>query len=271
MKMTFRLFVILIAIILGIYFCITQGKDPEPEPNSETEGFESTKLSTDEKCPNLLIQKDGKIYLTNTKEKEVPGVNPIVFDNLEEYVEFMKWHRSQGLKCPVLFLQKTHDTQGKITYKVRPDIIDPQGGLPPKADNPTPAPGSPQNAGKQVNMDLDGVNDVPFFKTGGGEITGHVALNTGPQEIKLVDAGRNDLPYNENSMPSFDDSNYYQGTITPMDKQLADQRKLEKSPSAMDSNWGGIKYTNSLISSGAYDGRRRSRPGFRPDAQDLED
>lgn len=84
MKMTFRLFIILIAIILGIYFCITQGKDPEPDPNSETEGFESTNLSTDEKCPNLLIQKDGKIYLTNTKEKEVPGVNPIVFDNLEE-------------------------------------------------------------------------------------------------------------------------------------------------------------------------------------------
>ena len=86
-------------------------------------------------------------------------------------------------------------------------------------------------------------------------------MNTGPTATKYVDAGRNDMPYNNNSFPSVDESSYYQGRITPGDEKLAAQRALEESPSAMDNNWGGRAYTNSKIESGAYADRMRTDSG----------
>ena len=61
----------------------------------------------------------------------MPGINPIEFNNLEEYVEFIEWQRSQGIMCPVLFLQHMNDAQGQDVYKMRPSPTDLQGGLPP--------------------------------------------------------------------------------------------------------------------------------------------
>lgn len=215
MSSSFRLFVIFVAMLLGMYYCTAPIRDPNQDPthiyenmgnngnignigNNTVEGFQQTSLSTNKNCPNLLVQKDNQILLMNTKREEVPGVNPIVFSSLEEYIEFTKWQRSQNIECPVLFLQKTHDTQGNLTYKARPNITDPQGGLPPTTD-------------------LGGVNSTTYFKNGGGSVTGDVALNTGPQDTLLVDSGRSDLPFNENSMPGFDTSDFYQGKNTPMD------------------------------------------------------
>lgn len=256
--MSFRLFIVIIAILLGVYFCIA-------EPVNNTEGFENenetVKLSTDEKCPNLLVQEDGGITLTNTKEKLVPGANPMRFNNLEEYVEFIEWQRSKGIKCPVLFLQKTETTQGEVSYTARPDIVDPQGGLSIAAmsleDLRQKCESNIPMSSGLTGLDND-VNDATYFKTGCGNVTGEVALKTGPMDTGIVDATRNDLPYNTNSLPSYDPSSFYQGTITPMDKMLKNQRNLPESPSAMDANWGGKEYTRSLIDAGTYDGRKRS-------------
>jgi len=66
------------------------------------------------------------------------------------------------------------------------------------------------------------------------------------------------MPYNTGSMPSYDPSSFYQGTVTPMDDMLSKQRALPESPSAMDTNWGGKEYTRSLIDEGLYNGRKRS-------------
>ena len=57
-------------------------------------------------------------HLLNTKLARVPGVNPLTFQNLEEYTEFVKWQRSNGINCPVLFLQHTYNVQGNSEYKV---------------------------------------------------------------------------------------------------------------------------------------------------------
>ena len=38
-------------------------------------------------CPDMLIQRYDKIYLLDSKSPTVPGVNPIVFKDLSEYVE----------------------------------------------------------------------------------------------------------------------------------------------------------------------------------------
>ena len=81
------------------------------------------------KCPNILLQKNGKIILKNSKLVEVPGVNPIIFNNLEEYVEFVKWQQSQNINCDVLYLNHEYDIQGKEIYSIRPDPEDPEPGV----------------------------------------------------------------------------------------------------------------------------------------------
>jgi len=75
-------------------------------------------------------------------------VNPIQFDNLEDYVEFLDWQKSQGIRCPVLFLQHTFDAQGNSTYKIRPSVSEPQGGLPPAYTQSRPNPTLLVDAGR---------------------------------------------------------------------------------------------------------------------------
>ena len=103
-----------------------------PILNSKSEGFESYFENIPSKCPNVLIKKDGKYILKNNRKADIPGVNPIEFDNLEEYVEFIEWQRSQGIRCPVLYLEETNDAQGGISYKMYDNPRNPSYGLPPR-------------------------------------------------------------------------------------------------------------------------------------------
>ena len=59
-------------------------------------------------CPNVLIQDGKKLLLVNKKKATIPGVNPILFENLEEYTEYLKWQRKQGIVCPVLYFQGSY-------------------------------------------------------------------------------------------------------------------------------------------------------------------
>lgn len=173
-----------------------------------------TNNANEKRCPDILIQKDSRFYLYNSKVAKVPGVNPIEFENLEDYTEFLDWQHSQGIRCPVLFLQQTYDAQGNPVYKARPSVTEQQGGLPPTY----PAP---------------------------------------PNPTLLVDATRNDPPYNTNSMPSYDQSSYYVGTTTPLDKMDTQEENMlyaGPSPNPMDPNWGGADYTQSLVDKGYYAG-----------------
>ena len=72
------------------------------------------------RCPNILVQNGNEIWLKNTNLAEIPGVNPVVFHNLEEYTQFIDWQHSQKINCPILFLQKTYSTQNEAIYKVKP-------------------------------------------------------------------------------------------------------------------------------------------------------
>jgi hypothetical protein len=176
-----------------------------------------TNNSDEKRCPNILIQKGSRFYLHNSKVAKVPGVNPIEFENLEDYTEFLDWQHSQGIRCPVLFLQQTYDAQGNPVYKARPSVTEQQGGLPPTYPGP-------------------------------------------PNPTLLVDATRNDPPYNTNSMPSYDQTDFYVGTTTPLDKMNNNQNTTQDenmlyagpSPNPMDTNWGGAEYTQSLVDKGYY-------------------
>ena len=81
-------------------------------------------------CPDLLIKKNKLLYLYRKNEPEIPGVNPLVFENLEEYVEHVKYQRSQGIRCPVLYLQHMYSSEGKPVYRVYPSPEDANAGLP---------------------------------------------------------------------------------------------------------------------------------------------
>jgi hypothetical protein len=118
MYMTVLTFLLILVFLIGLYF-YTKGA-------GDVEGFDGQP-----RCPNMLIQKGSRFYLYNSKVAKVPGVNPVEFENLEDYTEFLEWQRSKGIRCPVLYLQQTFDAQGNAVYKVRPSVSDPQGGIPP--------------------------------------------------------------------------------------------------------------------------------------------
>ena len=121
-------FLLLLIFLLGLYFYAKGSCE------CGIEGFTNSK---GQRCPDMLIQKGSKFYLYNSKVAQVPGVNPIEFNNLEDYTEFLDWQRSQNIRCPVLYLQETYDAQGNRVYKTRPSVSEPQGGLPPMYPNQT--------------------------------------------------------------------------------------------------------------------------------------
>ena len=182
----------------GLYFYISYTKNP----NDILEGL--TTINGELRCPNLLIQKGPKFYLYNSNIASVPGVNPIEFNNLEEYTEFLEWQRGAGIRCPVLYVQNTYDAQGERVYKVRPSVTELEGGLPPTTPVPLP------------------------------------------------------LKFNESIDPTFDQSNYYVGSISPLDQIKNSNYNMLYSDNPMDPNWGGEKYTQALVDAGYYKGNEVS-------------
>ena len=98
------------------------------------EGFDTNR------CPNMLIQIGANYYLYNSNNAKVPGVNPLRFNNLEEYTEFIEWQQAKGVKCPILYFQQTYTTQGGKKYRLLPDPVEKNAGLP---TNPPKAPQRP--------------------------------------------------------------------------------------------------------------------------------
>jgi hypothetical protein len=215
--MTALTYLFILVFLIGLYF-YTKCGDPK-----YFEGLTNNKP----RCPNLLIQKGSRFYLYNSKLAKVPGVNPVEFDNLEDYTEFLDWQRSQGIRCPVLYLQETYNAQGNPVYKVRPSVSEPQAGLPPSIAS---------SSGGIINeSSLDDLGPPAY-----------------PNPTLLVDATRNDPPYNKQSYPAFDESSYYTGTTTPLDMMNVKQSKKKITPNPMDDNRGGSSYTQSLIDKGYY-------------------
>lgn len=119
MKTELLLYAIILVFILGIIYIVFSSK------RGLRENFDNSN-----NCPNLLIKKDGAYYLYNKNKVEVPGINPIRFEHLEDYTEFVGWLRNRGIQCPILYLQQTYDTQGKRTFRMFPDAENIEGGLP---------------------------------------------------------------------------------------------------------------------------------------------
>jgi hypothetical protein len=231
--MTWLYFILIMLIIVFLVFAIAyyNPKKVELEPTIKREPRHPNYSIFKLRCPNLLIQKDSRFYLHNTKLAEVPGVNPIEFNNLEDYTEFLDWQRSQGIRCPILYLQHSYDAQGTSVYKARPNPLYPQGGLPPSDKMPV----SIASSGEIIMESPETDTNLQY-----------------PNPTQLVDATRSDPPYNKNSYPSYDETSYYIGTTTPLDLLDIQQENAQISPNPMDPNWGGADYTQKLVESGYY-------------------
>lgn len=197
------LIITLVIFFLGLFFISRSDK---------VEGLANMEKKHIHRCPNILLEKNKKFYLYNSNLAKVPGVNPLEFNNLEDYVEFMQWQRSQGIRCPVLYLQQAYDAQGAPVFKFRSDATDFQPGLP----------------------------DVPL-----GQVPAPVS--------KLIDANRDKPPYNQGEYPGYDPMDQYIGLDTPLDKMFhVPNNTVSANP--MDATWGGQKYTQEMVESGAYKG-----------------
>ncbi len=198
--MTVLTLLFILVFLIGLYFYSKQ-------PN---EGFIGQP-----RCPNILIQKGSRFYLYNSKVAKVPGVNPVEFENLEDYTEFLEWQRSQGIRCPVLYLQETYDAQGNAVFKARPSVSELQGGIP---SNTSPSNTSPSN--------------------------------TSPSTMGIP----NTLAYADTKilMDITKDTQYHKASLSPSDQISKEQGEQPISPDPMDPNWGGAEYTQSLVDKGFY-------------------
>ena len=161
LTMTMTTWAILAMFIIGLMFTMTH------TANSVQEAFQGRTGTNDKpnknRCPNILIQKGSELYLHNSRLANVPGVNPLKFNNLEDYVEFTEWQRGQGIRCPVLYLQHSFDAQGKPVYKIRPSPLDLQGGLPPVASGGVVAASANANMIEDADKPPMNANSYPAF------------------------------------------------------------------------------------------------------------
>jgi len=185
--------------------------------------------NSDTNCPDLLIQDGEEYFLYNTKAPTVKGSNPKVFSKLKDYANFV----SANPSCPVLFLQKGSDTQGKDVYNVRggtPMNMGNYNGL----DETSPLANAYKNRGQN--------NTVPY-----------------------VDATLQNPPYNAYNTPGyagFDPRGYDVGRFNPLDAIHISGELLPVSDSPTDPNWGGPKYTEQQVNAGKYIGNEVYRPVF---------
>jgi hypothetical protein len=210
----------------------TEPFDNASSPSSGENNSQDFGSMNNDRCPNILVQHGSEIFLYNSKVEKVPGVNPIRFKSLDDYSEFMDWLQGRGIRCPVLFLQFSYDAQGQAVYKMRPSPTDLQGGLSPNVPySPAPA-----------------------------------AL------VQMMDASRDNPPFNNQMYDGFDPLNFNMGDYTSQDAAFREKELTSKySDNPMDANWGGIRYTESVVNSGAYADRTRpdaarttSDPSLRP-------
>jgi len=226
----------------------------------------------DDRCPTLLIKRGNKLMLFNKNMPETPGENPIFFDNLDQYIKYVKIQKDvYNQNCPVLFLQEEVNAQGENVYRLRKTEgtttnVDPLmlGSLTDYFKNQTNVmpkfapPVGPQAFNRvQPNMQLPlsniGVNNT-MMPT--------LEQTQQPQMVQYEDASRDNKPYNQ-GFYAFDPTNQYVGRYTVLD-QIHDSTKTQNpnglSDNPMDTNWGGAVFTNKQVMSGKYKGNEVQPP-----------
>lgn len=275
------LIIFLILIFLaGFYFIYwtTTIEKPIATPDPIIVAVAPQSAPEPESCPNILIRKGNELLLTNTSEPEVPGINPIKFSNLDEYIFYIKVQREKhGKYCPVLYLQQETNTQGEDVYRVRPGPFDLQGGLSPIQNTQYFTAPLVNYLGKAQSIGVGGgpvpfnanvnSNTIPIPLTQPYLPMPNIApqpaltatipaepvgpLNPAhPQLVPYLDANHDSPPYNAGFL-GFDPQGEYIGKYTVLDEihhLTRTQNPNGLSTNAMDPNWAGAKYTTIQLS-----------------------
>lgn len=245
---------------------------PNEELISSTPDEEELPLNeSSDLCPTLLIKRGNKYMLFNKNMPEEVGQNPLFFDDLDQYKDYVETQRKlYNQQCPVLFLQEENNAQGETVYKMRNSQEN--GNVDPlllgsvqdyfmNKTNVTPKFGPPVgpqafNQPPTNNGISLGNYGVPINQLEQTSISHH------PPLVEYEDANRDNKPFNQGYY-GFDPTSQYVGKFTVLDKihnstQIENQDGLSNNP--MDPNWGGAMFTAEKVASGLYEGNSVQPP-----------
>ena len=222
-------------------------------------------------CPTLLIKRGNKYMLFNKNMPEEVGQNPLFFDNLDQYKDYVETQRKlYNQQCPVLFLQEENNAQGESVYRMRNSQengnVDPLllGSIQDyfmSKTNVTPKFGPPVgpqafNQAPTNNGISLGNYGVPIDQLEQTSISDH------PPLVEYEDANRDNKPFNQGYY-GFDPTSQYVGKYTVLD-EIHDSTQTENkdglSNNPMDPNWGGAMFTAEKVASGDYAGNSVQPP-----------
>ena len=217
---------LLMTFTSGIYFCATHVNTIDIYENFDPKKDLQGPTTID--CPDLLIKSGNSLLLFNSRLPQIPGTNPLPFFNLDEYINYLENQKKIGVHCPVLFVQEENNTQGQSVFRVRPDVFDPQGGLPTTAQQP----------GSQTPF------GIPFSKT---------QQSPADSPIQVIDSSDDNPKWNQNQTQGFDPTGFHVGEYTTLDALHNSTYKGQNiSDNPMDANWGGVLYTKKSVDSGKF-------------------
>lgn len=219
----------IVAFLAGLYFYITF-----PETH-KFEGLAGRKnVSPLTSCPDMLVRRGKVLLLYNSNIPTKEGENPMPFFNLDEYINYLEIQKKKGPICPVLFLQYENDAQGNDVYRIRPSPF--------------------------AMIDAGGVQQIdPALFVSNFDPTQVRTIDGKP--IKIIDANRDNSPFNKNMYAGFDPQGLHNGEYTELDV-IHDSTSYGKqvSENPMDTNWGGVQITEQSVNAGNYIDRYVSKP-----------
>lgn len=98
-SMKFEVYVVI--LVLSVFFSLVFGDSITKEGMSD--------------CPDQLTESNGSIFLANTKKDLVPEKNPLKFNSLDEYGNYV-----ENGSCPALYLRNENfdDKHGTYIHEV---------------------------------------------------------------------------------------------------------------------------------------------------------
>lgn len=247
LRILFQIFLIIV-FLAGIYVVITFDKKM---------AFEGLINRSEDDCPDLLISKDSILLLYNTRKPAIEGINPVKFNDLDDYKNYLEIQRKEGIHCPVLFLQHEYDVQGKGVYRAHSSPLQMEGGI----TRTQTIPNNPE----AINAML-GTSGIPLYSpTNYAEMPPKQPIIYKDDTDKgipvpIIDASREHGDYNKGNYAGFDPTSLYVGKYTEIDKIHDMTGKQSQSDNPMDSNWGGIEHTQKAVDSGKYEENNITKP-----------